>query len=241
MNERATVAGRVVITGVSRGIGRATALALAQQDYQIIGCARGRDDLEVLSQALVELGSNRDPAVQHLLETRDLARQVEVEAFAKTCSALRGGGVDVLVHNLGIWSPVRVLDTAAKEMQQLMQINVYTAAELTRLLLPTLKAGAKLVFVNSVAGIKAYPQGGAYTVTKHALLGLARALQLELRDSDISVTSIFPGPVATSSWTAEALAVTPHVSAEDVARAVVAIAGMDSRTEVHEIHLGPRA
>lgn len=173
-----------LITGATRGIGRAVVDLLADDDDLIL-LARDTDALEGLA---ARLPSARTVRV-------DLARPAGVEA------ALEAAGppdrLDGIVHAAGINNNGRLSDVSVEEWTEQLVVNVVAVAELNRLLLPALRiAQGTVVFINSGAGrVVARAGGTAYAASKHALVALADGLRLE--EPDIRVTTVFPGRVAT--------------------------------------------
>ncbi|NBO83101.1 MAG: SDR family oxidoreductase [Betaproteobacteria bacterium] len=127
--------------------------------------------------------------------------------------------LDILVHNAGLFLPGSLLDEPDDQFLSILEVNVLSAYYLTRGLTELIKAsrGAHLFFMCSTASIKAYPAGGAYAVSKHALLGLSRSLRQELMPFGVGVTSILPGPTYTSSWAGSGIPQDRFMRAEDIA------------------------
>ncbi len=170
-----------LITGASRGLGAAIATALAPTHDLILG---GRPSAE-----LDDLATSLDGATTFDVELTDY------DAVAAACEPITS--LDVLVHNAGIASSLeQVTDTPVEELRHVLEVNVVAAAELTRLLLPALRAaGGHVVFINSGAGKRANPGWAPYAASKFGLRALADALRLE--EPDLRVTSVFPGRIDT--------------------------------------------
>ncbi|GAB11406.1 putative oxidoreductase [Gordonia araii NBRC 100433] len=170
-----------LITGASRGLGAAIANALAPTHDLILG---GRPSAE-----LDALATSLDGATTFDVELTDY------DAVAAATEAI--SELDVLVHNAGVASNLgRVADTPVEEWQHVLEVNLVAAAELTRLLLPALRAaGGHVVFINSGAGMRANPGWAPYAASKFGLRALADALRLE--EPGLRVTSIYPGRIDT--------------------------------------------
>lgn len=170
-----------LITGASRGLGAAIARQLAPTHDLLLG-GRPSAELDALAQ---ELDGASTFAV-------DLADHDELEAATEAINEL-----DVLVHNAGVgssWSPVA--DTPVEEWRHVLDINLIAPAELTRLLMPALRAArGHLVFINSGAGKRVNPGRGAYGASKFGLVALADAVRAE--EPDLRVTSVYPGRIDT--------------------------------------------
>lgn len=175
----------VLITGASRGIGRAVAAELAEDHHLILG-GRDRSALEALA---AELPSAEPFAV----ELTDEA------ALGAAVTALHlPDGLAGLVHSAGILTSGRIEDLSAAHWRQAFAVNVVAVAELTRLLLPALRAArGTVVTINSGSGFRSGPGSGAYSATKFALRAVTDALRAEEREHGVRVSSVHPGRVAT--------------------------------------------
>lgn len=175
----------VLITGASRGIGRAVADELARDHHLILG---GRD-----AEALAELAAAYPSAEPFAVELTDAA------AVAAAVAALRlPRGLDALVHSAGVSASGRIDALPAQTWTDVLAINVVAVAELTRLLLPALRtARGTVVTINSGAGLTARAEGGAYSASKFALRALSDVLREEEREHGVRVSSVHPGRVDT--------------------------------------------
>ncbi len=171
-----------LITGATRGIGRATADALAATHDLLLG---GRD-VDALTSLAAEL-----PA----------ARPWPVELTDPTALASGTAGLhrlDVLVHSAGISRLGALADVSAADWRDSYELNVIAVAELTRLLLPALRAAqGHVVLINSGSGLKANPRWGTYAASKFALRAYADVLRAEEEPNGLRVTSVHPGRTAT--------------------------------------------
>ncbi|QRY62284.1 SDR family oxidoreductase [Gordonia sp. PDNC005] len=170
-----------LITGASRGVGAQIAHALAPTHDLLLG---GRGSTELDSLAMELDGAATFPV--------DLTDHESLEAATEAITAL-----DVLVHSAGVASSLEsVADTPADEWRYLLEVNLIAAAELTRLLLPALRAaGGHVVFLNSGAGMRVNPGWTPYAASKFGLRALADGLRLE--EPSLRVTSVFPGRIDT--------------------------------------------
>lgn len=171
-----------LVTGASRGIGAAVARALAPGHDLLLG---GRDGA----------------ALQALAAELPGARPWPVELTDDTAVAEAVGGIerlDVLVHSAGVGHLGTVADTTADTWRRQFEINVVAVAELTRLLLPALRAArGRVVLLNSGAGLAARPGWASYAASKFALRAFADALRQEEAAHGVRVTSVHPGRVDT--------------------------------------------
>ncbi|GAB2540090.1 SDR family oxidoreductase [Brachybacterium huguangmaarense] len=174
-----------LVTGASRGIGRAIADALAPDHHLILG-GRDRD-------ALAELATAYPSAEPFAVDLAD------PDAVAAAVAALElPRGLDALIHSAGILVSGRVEELTAADWARSLTTNVTAVADLTRLLLPALRAARGIVVtINSGSGFTAGAGGGAYAASKFALRAFADALRDEEREHGVRVSSIHPGRVDT--------------------------------------------
>jgi NAD(P)-dependent dehydrogenase (short-subunit alcohol dehydrogenase family) len=181
-----------VVTGGSRGIGRAVALALAKQGANVVLAARDREHLLSVAREVESLGRRVLPVAG------DLRLEESVETLReKTLSAF--GTVDILVNNAGVGKYGPLLDFTPEDYDWIMDTNMRSSFLVTRAFLPTLleKKSGDLVFVASVAGLKGLPHEAVYCASKFAQVGFAQALDHELREKGIRVSVVAPGGVRT--------------------------------------------
>jgi NAD(P)-dependent dehydrogenase (short-subunit alcohol dehydrogenase family) len=178
----------VLVTGASRGIGRATALRLASSGWDVLAGVRSPADGE----ALRAEGGDRLRPIQ-----LDITSAVDVAALPGLVAA----GLDAVVNNAGaaLDGPVEGLDLQA--IRALFELNVFGHIAVTQAVLPALRASrGRIVFISSLNGRISTPMAGAYSATKFAIEAFADALRIELRPWRIGVALIEPGPVATDIW-----------------------------------------
>jgi short-subunit dehydrogenase len=189
---------RVVITGASSGIGRATALAFAARGARIALAARNVAGLSSLAAEVEDLGG------EALVVPTDVAEQDHVTALATAVDAAFGG-VDVWVNNAGVSTYGAVADTEVAEMERVLQVNLLGTVYGTKAALDLMRRDRSGVIVNvaSVLGRRAVPLQAAYCAAKHGILGFDEALRLELMDSDpgIHVVDVLPSSMNTPLFT----------------------------------------
>jgi len=226
----------VIITGASKGIGRAIALAFAVEGCRLILCSRNRENLEGLAAEI----KKRFP--QTLVETfaADLSEKSQVIGFGNFC--LGFGSADIVVNNAGIYLPGSCIDEEEVFMERMMALNFYSAYHLSRLLVPhMIKASKGHIFnICSVASLKAYPGGGGYSISKFALDGLSQNLRHELMPHGIKVTAVFPGAVFTDSWGAFDNSQLRIMEAADIAKMILAASKLSAQAVVEEIIIRPQ-
>jgi NADP-dependent 3-hydroxy acid dehydrogenase YdfG len=175
--------GQVVVTGATGGIGSAIVQLLAGRGHRVFAMARPSAALDGLCEST--------PSV--IPVPVDLLRPEELPSAVREI-----GRIDALIHAAGVSEVATVEGTPPDVWQQTMTVNVTGPAELTRALLPALRAArGRVVFLNAVAGLRAVPNWSAYVASKAALRELADSLRLEEAAHGVRVTSIYPGGVAT--------------------------------------------
>jgi 3-oxoacyl-[acyl-carrier protein] reductase len=232
-----------VVTGASRGIGRATALALAREEAHVVVTARTRSDLEELAREIELLG------VQGLAVPADVSQEEDVERLKeKTLSAF--DQVDILVNNAGVG---KVGDQGSlhllsvQDYDWMMNTNMRSSFLCTKAFLPEMleRREGWIVFVASVAGLKALAKHQTvYCASKFAQVGFAQALDYEVRESGIKVSVIAPGGVKTdfaigTGRTAGAPRLDKFMAPEDIAGAVVFAVTQPPKVRVFMIGMRP--
>ena len=226
-----------VISGASRGIGRALALALAKDGYDLAVCSRNQSKLDQLSQ---ELRSSHPKTVLHTMAC-DVSERDSLLAFASQVKQWTPH-VDVLINNAGIFLMGNILEEAEGQLENMIQTNLYSAYYLTRALAPAMvdRGSGDIVNICSVASIKSYPGGGSYGISKHAMLGFSRNLREELQSKGIRVMAVLPGAVLTDSWSSSDLPPDRFISPEDLADIVASALRLSPRTVIEDIVIRPQ-
>jgi short-subunit dehydrogenase len=226
----------VIITGASKGIGRAIALAFAVEGCRLILCARNLDKLEVFADEI------KQQFPQTSVETfaADLSEKSQVTNFGNFC--LGFGSPDIVVNNAGIYLPGSCINEEDGFMERMMALNFYSAYHLTRSLVPyMIKASKGHVFnICSVASLKAYPGGAGYSISKFALDGLSQNLRHELMPHGIKVTAVFPGAVFTDSWGDFDNSQLRIMEAADIAKMILAASKLSAQAVVEGIIIRPQ-
>jgi NAD(P)-dependent dehydrogenase (short-subunit alcohol dehydrogenase family) len=224
------MAGSVLVTGGSKGIGLAIAERFLAEGYAVTVCARG-------TAALSELACRRlgiDAVVCDMTDADD------IERLAQHVTR-RHGTLDVLVNNSGSYAPGQIHDEPAGQLEAMLAANLVGAYRLTRRLLPGMIARRSGTVINvcSTASVVPYPNGGSYCIAKHALYGFSRTLREELKPHGIRVVSLLPGATLTASWDGVDLPPERLMPAEDVAEMAWVAHKLSPRTVVEEILMRP--
>lgn len=225
-----------VITGASKGIGKAIATRLAQEGFNVAICARNPEQLEATAEGI----RSENSGITVLAEPVDMGDKTQVLAFAekiKTAFPV----VDILVNNAGIFIPGALQDEPEGRLEELMAVNVYSAYHLTRALLPNMisRRNGHIFNLCSTASYMAYPNGGSYSITKYALLGFSKNLRKELIPHNIRVTAVSPGPTKTASWEGFEAPPDRMMPPEDIASVIWSAYNLAPQTVMEEIQLRP--
>ena len=226
-----------VITGATKGIGKAIAEMLYKKGINISVCSRDLYDLQGLKQELTK--GNKDPKC-HIFQA-DMSKKEEVQAYAKDILG-KLGTVDILINNAGIFVPGTISDEPDGTLENMIDTNLYSAYHLSRALIPGMKAQKNGHIFNmcSVASIKAYPTGGSYSISKFALLGFSKCLREELKEWGIKVTSILPGATWSYSWKGVEMPEERLMQPADIAQVVWGALSTTPSAVVEEIIIRPQ-
>lgn len=225
----------VVITGASRGIGKAIAKIFAQPGHTLLLNARQEGPLQELA---VELQETSGAKV--LAHAADLALPDEARAFGRWC--LHQGTPDILVNNAGSFLPGNIHEEEEGTLQQMVETNLYSAYHLTRSLLPAMmkRESGHIFNMCSIASLQAYPSGGSYSISKFALAGFSKNLREELKQYRIKVTAVYPGAVYTDSWAGSGVSPQRIIEAEDIAKMIHAASFLSPQACPEEIVIRPQ-
>lgn len=182
---------RILITGASRGIGRAIAEKLAKADTTVLLHGRDRAALAETRRAIEAKGAH---AIDLLYDLQDPS---QISAMAH---AIGTEPLNVLVHNAGIAIVKPFADVSTDDWLATLAINVTAPFLLTQKLAPQMLEGSSIVNILSIAAKTGFPGWSAYCMSKFALEGLSQSLREELRPRGIRVINIYPGATATDLW-----------------------------------------
>jgi NAD(P)-dependent dehydrogenase (short-subunit alcohol dehydrogenase family) len=185
-----------VVTGAGRGIGRAIAITLAQEGYKTVLIARSQGQLDTVAQEIIRL-VRPDPELEPSVYSLDVG-DYEAAYRAGVSIVRREGRIDILVNCAGQWA-AGILEVSGEQFQRLLAVNVTGALALVQAIVPMMKdQGRGHVFnVASRAGKVGFPEEGAYSASKFALVGLSESLYKELSPLGIKVTTLCPSWVDT--------------------------------------------
>lgn len=225
-----------VVTGASRGIGKAIARIFALHGYNLLLTSQNEDKL---LQTVAEFKKDF-PDISIDAQAMDIGIKEKAVLFAEWAAG-KADTIDVLVNNAGTFLPGNVSDEAEGTLEKIMAVNLYSAYHITRALLPKMKAqGQGHIFnICSIAGLQAYPNGGSYSISKAALHAFSKNLRHELMPHGIKVTAVIPGAVYTDSW-APFVEKERIMEVEDIAQMVLAASRLSPQAVVEDIVMRPQ-
>ena len=228
---------KVVVTGGTKGIGRAIIEVFFAQGADIAFCARNADDVEQLHQELLK----RDSSRSIVATVADVSKKEDVILFSEKINK-RWNTINALVNNAGIFTPGEILHEDEGALEHMINTNLYSAYNLTRALAPGMidQGGGHIFNICSVASLLALPGGGSYSISKFAMLGFSKVLREELKAKSVKVTSVMPGATWSNSWAGVDLPVSRLMQADDVAKQIWAAYDTSDAAVIEDIVLRPQ-
>jgi NAD(P)-dependent dehydrogenase (short-subunit alcohol dehydrogenase family) len=194
INELFTLSGRVaLITGGSKGLGKAIARLYAEAGADIAICSRSEEELK---QAAIEISEGLDIRCEY--RVTDMTIRADVDALAEW--ALQSfGKVDVLVNNAGSNEPQALVDTTDESWDRIVELDLTSCMRLARSVAPKMieQGWGRIIHMSSILGLTSIADRGVYSSTKAALIGMSRAHAMELGPHGVTVNCIAPGPIMT--------------------------------------------
>jgi len=227
----------IVITGGSKGIGKALAEKYATSGNNIYICARSENELNITAREIKE--NNGSVKVEYYaadLSVKDSA--VKISEWLCRQQVIP----DILINNAGQFLPGSIYDEEEGILEKMIEVNLYSAYYLTRSLLPSMikiKSG-HIINMCSIASLNAYANGGSYSVSKYALMGFSKNLREELKPYNIKVTSVYPGSVYTDSWAGTVIDPERIMEVNDIAEMVYAATCLSPKACVDDIIIRPQ-
>lgn len=227
----------IVITGASKGIGKAVAAAFAAEGANLFLCSRNEVKLYNTVAELQTKFSNTNIKAKAF----DLSVKEQAIAFGNWVNET-ADTTFILVNNAGSFLPGSVFNEEDGLLEKMMSVNLYSAYHLTRVLLPKMmEARAGFIFnICSIASMKAYANGGSYSISKFAMLGFSKNLREEMKPYHIKVSAISPGAILTDSWGDYDNSSHRIMEASDVASIILTAVKLSPAAVVEDIVLRPQ-
>ncbi|TDG35433.1 SDR family oxidoreductase [Pedobacter changchengzhani] len=225
---------KAVITGATKGIGKAITIKLCEAGYDVVLIARNLEELTKLRDELSSSGSK----VQ--IYATDCAIKEDVYEFINI--AEKGFGfVDVLVNNVGVFLPGSMLDEDDETFEKQQNININATYYFSKFFGKKMREANKGHIFNicSIASKAPVKDGGSYSVTKAAMLSLNDVLRQELAPYNVKVTAFLPGSTKTSSWEGTTIPDEKFVQPEDIAATLFTILNLSKGVNVDEVQITP--
>ena len=225
-----------IVTGATKGMGRAIVMQLAADNYNVAFCARDEEQIKAF---LNELNTSY-PHLRFYGLRSDMGDSDDVKEFAEFADK-NLGFTDVLINNAGLYIPAELMREDAASLERQMQVNVYAPHYLSKFFAGKMitEGRGHIVNICSVASLEPVLSAGSYSISKMALLGLNRVLREELRPAGIKVTAVIPGSTLTDSWSGTSLPSEWFISTDDIARTIMNCLQMSSGANIDEIVIRP--
>lgn len=215
-----------VVSGGTKGIGRAIAELLLSQDFKVYISARSRSN---------------DFNHKNLIQFQaDLSLKEEVKAFASFVSE-NESKIDILVNNVGVFMPGSLIDEEEGSFETQINTNLASTYHLTRATISHIKKSEKPYIFNicSTASVTPYLNGGSYCISKYAQLGFTKVLREELKEDKIKVSAVMPGATLTNSWAGSDLPAERFSEPASIAQLIWAAYQLPDSTVMEEILVRP--
>ena len=227
----------VVVTGGTKGIGRAIVEHFLELGHHLAFNARNKKEVHDLSKDL----STKYPHQTVIGVPCDMAQKTEIRAFYDQIRS-NFEHVDILINNAGLFLPGPMLTEAAESLEAMLAVNVVGAYHLTRLIAPQMIQREKGHIFNmcSIASKKGYDNMGSYCISKYAMLGFTHSLREECLEKKVKVTAVIPGGTWSDSWKGVTLPKDRLLAAKDIALIIANATTLSNSAVVEEIIIQPQ-
>jgi short-subunit dehydrogenase len=224
-----------VITGGTKGIGKALVYKFAENGFAVATCARNEQALMSLKDEIEQ--QYNVPLHYHVA---DFAQKADVKAFSAYIQTLNLP-TEVLINNAGVYAKGALLTEDEAQFEKLWRVNVESVYILTQALAPAMVARRQGHILNicSIASNTIFEHTGSYCATKFALYGMTKVLRQELKDTGVKVTAILPGATYTDAWAGSEIDPKRLLRAEDVAEAVYVAYQLSPQALLEELTIRP--
>lgn len=231
---------RALITGASSGIGKSTAIAFAQNGFDLALVSRNQAKLAEVAQQATEYGVDAQAFALDLANVSQVKDQI--------CEIVnKFGPIDTLVNNAGMGYTGSLIDTPLHNWQQVIDLNLTSVLQCIQAILPSMREKQQGTIINvvSIAGHQTFPNWGAYCVSKFGLMALTKTLAVEERANGIRVVAISPGSVNTPIWDTDTVDAdfdrSRMLTPEIVAQTILYAALLPEQAVIEELTLMPNA
>lgn len=227
----------ILVTGGTKGIGRAVIEQFAKEGFHIITCSRNEKDLKKLKLEIEQ----RYTFSKVFYQEADLSDRKSIKSFAAYVAGLNQQ-VDVLVNNSGLFIPGKVTEEDDDALPFMINTNLYSAYYMTKAIVGDMirRRSGHIFNLCSTASITPYINGGSYCISKYALYGMTKVLREETKEHNVRVTAILPGATLTASWEGVDLPPERFIKAEDVAMAIYNAYILSENSVVEELLIRPQ-
>lgn len=227
----------ILVTGGTKGIGRAVIEQFAKEGFHIITCSRNEKDLQKLK---LDIEQNYTFS-KVFYQDADLSDEKSRKSFLDYVKKLNVK-VDVLVNNSGLFIPGKLTEEDDEALPFMIQTNLYSAYYLTKGIVPEMikRRSGHIFNICSTASITPYINGGSYCISKFAMYGMTKVLREELKEHNVRVTAILPGATLTASWEGVDLPPERFIKAEDVAMAIFNAYALSENSVIEELLIRPQ-
>ncbi|MDP3468766.1 MAG: SDR family oxidoreductase [Daejeonella sp.] len=225
-----------IVTGATKGMGRAIVMELAANNYNIIFCARDENEVQALQDEL----RKSYHSLQFFGMRADMEDSTGLRKFAEFAESSLGH-VDVLINNAGLYIPSGIMEEDERCLERQMQVNFFAPHFLSKFFAAKMigKGKGHIINICSTASLEPVSRAGSYSISKMALFGLTKALREELRPAGVKVTAVLPGSTLTDSWTGTSLPSDWFILSEDIAKTIMNCLQMSSGANIDEIIIRP--
>lgn len=228
-----------IITGAGKGIGKATAELFLKEGAKVILTSRNKDELEQIKEEQKNFSENIT-IIPGDITNEETINKVISSAVSKYSK------IDILVNNAGFGVFDNLVDSKTSDFDAVFNTNVKVLYLMTRGCLPYMikEQSGSIINIASIAGKQGFATGSIYCASKHAVMGLSRALMLEVRQYNIRVVAVCPGSVATEFFRAESQTVLSSrketvLQADEIAETILLAASLPENATIHEIEIRP--
>lgn len=228
-----------VITGAGKGIGKATAKLFLKEGADLILTSRSKQDLELF------VSENEEYKNKITIIAGDISKESTIEKI-RDITIEKYNRIDILVNNAGFGIFDNMVDSRLEDFDAIFGTNVRAVYLLTKQFLPYMikEQSGTIINISSIAGKQGFATGTIYCASKHAVMGLSRALMLEVRKYNIRVAVICPGSIATDFFRAESKTYLSGraetvLQAEEIAETILLTASLPNNATISELEIRP--